>query len=182
MSEVATALEEMIVRKRGRGLVPVSVVSIDEGAFVFDAKDGAGNEYLDVRMNATTGLSGIVALPKPGSSVIITDLGNQEQAWVMVAAGTLEKVYLVGDGAQVQGAVKGEDLNANLTQLLNALDSLINALTAFSTSNGAASAGVLTPLAPAYSALNAALPSVASSLSTVRNQLSDHLSETISLT
>jgi hypothetical protein len=182
MSELARELEEMMKRMRGDGLVPATVVSVDLDQFLFNAKDGAGNDYLDVRMNATTGKSGLIPVPVLNSSVLITDLGNQAQDWVMVMAGAVSEVYIVGAGPQVQSGVLGEGLNQNLTQLLTALTALTTALSAFAVANGAASAGVLLPLAPAYSALNAALPNVQMTLTQVTNQLINHLSPTVKLT
>ena len=180
--ELIIALEDMMKRLRGDGLVAVRVTSIDMNQFLFDAEDGAGNTYLEVRMNATTGQSGLILVPVVKSTVLVTDLGNQGQEWVMVAAGDVSEIYLKGPGPLVQSGVLGESLNTNLSQLLAALSTLAIALTAFSVANQAVTTVLFPPLAPAYTALSAALGPVQTSISAVSNQLTNHLSKDVKLT
>jgi hypothetical protein len=149
-------------------------------------------------MNATTGSDGLIAVPAVGSSVIITDLGNQGKAWVMLCAGTITDLYLVttnqvtihlneqsmqlGGGQQVEGAVLGATLNQHLSELLTAFEGLLIGLQAFAAANQGASAGALQPLAPAYTGLLSAITPLPAQLALLRPKLPTHLSTTVTLT
>lgn len=198
MNSVEQALNEFVRRRRGAGLIVATVLAVHRDSFLFDCEDADGSPYLDVRINATTGKSGLLVVPAVNSTVIITDLGNQGSDWVLASAGTISDVYLVvndqvtahlsdrtlqlGGGARVENAVLGQGLNTLLTTLLAHLQSLTTGLTAFATANQTASAGALAPLAPAYAALLATLNQVAPQLAQLTGQLPDHLSTTVTLT
>lgn len=182
MDAVAMALSEFVRLRMGDGVIPVTVISVDLENYVFDAQDGVGNDYQDVRMNATPGKSGLIVVPEVGSSAFIQDLGNQGKQWAMIAAGTVAGMLLIAARTPEQSAVLGEELNRNLSSLLNSLTALTNALSVFAQSNGVAAAGALAPLAPAYTALNAALPQLLTDVGSVQGNLSAHLSQTVKLT
>lgn len=199
MKDLTKALDAFVKDRRGMGLIPATVLRVDRENFLYDCEDADGSPYFDVRMNATTGQTGVIAVPVVGSSVIITDLGNQDSDWVQIAAGTVSDIYLVasgqnaihvhelkgiqlGDGQQAGSAVVGNQLNVTLTELLTTLQSLLTALNTFAVTNQAASAGVLAPLAPAYAALLTSVTTVTQQLAQLPAKLPNHLSNTVKLT
>lgn len=181
MTDLQLALAEFVRQRIGVGLLPVVVTSVDEDRYLFDGVDGDDNKYLDIRMNATSGQSGVLQVPAVGSSVLVTDLGNQAQEWVMVTAGDPAMIMLISGLANPEPAVKGETLNETLAELCSQLRQLNEQLAQFARTNQAASVGVLTPLAPAYSALNAALLGIQNGLQQVQNRLPNHLSQNVTL-
>lgn len=197
MDELENALSEFVNQRRGKGMIPVKVAAVDTVEMTFDGIDGDGNEYPEVRLNAITGGDGVLVVPRVGSTAMIVDLGNREQDYVMLQAGQVDQIHLNVDELttiyitddqidlgtnNLQPAVLGTGLNENLQTLIDQLDSLLTHLQTFTASQGAAAAGVLAPLAPAYTALAAQLPPIRTQLVTLGQQLDGHLSDHVNLT
>jgi hypothetical protein len=192
---LTTAFEDFVKTRRGRGLIVATVQSVDESNYLFDAKDAEGNDYLDVRINAVPGVPGLMTVPEVGSTVIITDLGNQDQDFVLVQAGSIQYVQIHAeeeteiriDGTTIRignnnlsKAVLGEELNTNLTTLITQIETLLDALGTFTTAQAAAAAGVLAPLAPAYGVLNASSTAIKAQIELI--DLDTHLSSRVKIT
>lgn len=191
------SFNEFVNQRKGDGLIVAQVTTIDRENFLFDCKDADGNEYLDVRINATPLQTGVLIVPNKGASVIIYDLGMKGQEYVMMQAGEIEQVIfnadnfteVVIDQSQVrlgnnniEKAVLGESLNTNLNNLMDKLDELLNALQTFSTSQtGVTASGPLAPLNPAYSILTPKIVTVKAALNTIKTQFNDHLSDVVKI-
>ncbi|RMF03584.1 MAG: hypothetical protein D6772_01935 [Bacteroidetes bacterium] len=192
--ELAEALAEFVRQRAGEGILVGKVTAVKTDDFLIDCVDGDGNEYLDVRLNATPGLSGLLLVPPVGASVLISDLGQQAQDYVMIQASEVAEVYIYVDaqtrifvddtvielgGGKLEPAVLGDRLNTNLGELIDKLDDLLTALNTFCTSQNAAAVGTLAPLAPAYAALSSSVASIKTQLATVDGDLPNHLSATV---
>lgn len=197
MIRLTEAMREFVNKNTGNGVLACIVTVVDDQEYTFDCKDGAGNDYLDVRTNAIPGESGIIALPKVGASVLISDLGNQDQDHVMIHAGEISRIYLhvdmgtqvfvddknifLGAGQTRQPAVLGDALNTNLNNLLDRIQELLTQLNTFSAIQGAASTGPLAGYAPAYATLSAQLVAAQGPLAQLRGNLQSHHSFTVQL-
>lgn len=194
MNDLQTAFEDFVKARRGRGLIVATVQSVDTEDFIFDCTDAEGNAYQDVRINAVPGVVGLMAIPAVSSTVIITDLGNQDQDFVLIQAGAIQSLRIHADtdteiliddstirlgNNRISPAVLGDYLNNNLTTLLDELEDLLNALSTFTTSQAAAATGTLAPLAPAYGVLNAAVTATSAALQLI--DLNNHLSNIVTV-
>jgi hypothetical protein len=196
MKELATALQEFVKQRKGGGLIFARVIA--KNGFLIDCEDGAGNQYLDVRIHAAPVRQGQIAIPHVGARVIITDLTDSGQEYVAVLFGQLERWILnvaskteveVDDevirlgGGKVEPAVLGDSLNVNLDDLLSHLNTLIVALETFTSAQiGVTASGPLLPLNPAYTALAPSLAAVKLSLTAVQTALDNHLSDVVKIT
>lgn len=193
--DLRASLEEFVKQRKGDGLLVATVTSVDVIGMTMDCVDGDGNEYLDVRLNAVPGVEGVIAVPQQGASVLITDLGDNAQEYVMLQAGTIQQVRLhttlatevyiddevivLGNGGKTEWAVLAETLNENLAELLSKLDALVAALQTFTTAQIGVTAGVLSPLNPAYTALSPQLVAVKASIAAIEPLLNNHLSSIV---
>lgn len=195
MEDLTKSLEEFVKQRKGDGLIVVEVIEVDLQEMEMDAVDGDDNEYLGIRLNATPKQTGVLAIPKIGSTAIVVDLRHSGQEYVMIHAGEVEKVIFhvaqkseievsmeeIRLGMQnVEAAVQGEKLNTNLSKLIDELDRLAKLLTSFATTQaGVTASPPLTPLAAGYTRLGANLPRINASLSSIKTQLEQHLSSTV---
>ena len=108
--EVLKGFEELVRQRRSEGLIAATVKAVNQDELTIDCTDGQDNEYLDVRLNATTGQTGFIAVPQLGASVIIFELGMKGQEYLMIHAGEVEKIiFNAGDQTEVlidQGQVR----------------------------------------------------------------------------
>jgi hypothetical protein len=194
--DFADALEEFVRQRKGKGLVVAQVTSTDTVNMTFDCVDAEGNEYLDVRTNAIPGKAGVWVVPSPEATVMICDLGNLEQDYVLIQAGGVDGFYVfVSEGTEVyvndqeirlgsgdvEPAVLGNELNSTLFDLIQELVDGAGFIRSFATTQAAASQGTLAPLAPGFSQLAADMAVLRSRLSNVQANLANHLSDVVKI-
>jgi len=192
--QLLDSLEEFVRQRKGEGVIVCTVIAVDTSEMLMTCEDGDSNEYVEVRLNATPGKTGVIAVPAVGASVLISDLGDLGQDYIMIHAGEIDQVYLYVDEStevyvddeqirlgtgKVEPAVIGETLNGNLEALIDHLDTLVTALETFSTTQAGVSSGALAPLAAGYTTLTPQLAAVKSNLTAVNGQLDTHLSEIV---
>jgi len=197
MSGLVEALEEFQKQRTGAGLIVAEVLAVNNEEWTIDVKDGDDNEYLDVRLNATPSKTGMLIVPKVGSSVIVLNVGKSEHDYLMIHAGEIaqvifhaeEKTEVLIDDAVIrlgtespEKAVIGEELNKNLNNLLSELDKFLGAFRTFVTNQAAVTANPpFTPMSPNYAALLPQITPIKAALTGVKNQLNQHLSETVKI-
>lgn len=193
--DVSDAMREFVKQNTGDGLIVATVLHVTDD-YTFDCEDLDGNEYLDVRMNAVPANQGLIVTPFVESTVLIMDLGNLGQEYVLVQASEIAKVQIVVDESTevlvdnqsiqlgingAEPAVLGEELNTNLQNLLDELSNMITHLDTFCTTQGAAATGTLAPLAAGYTTLKASLATVQTAVNALENDLPNHNSATVSI-
>lgn len=197
MDDLTKALNEFVKQRKDAGLVVCEVTAIDSENHFIDCTDGDDNEYLDVRLNATPGQTGLIQVPKIGSSVFIKAIGESENEYIVIHAGEIDRVIVHVEGLteievsadtvrlgdnQNEQAVIGDKLNTNLTKLITQLELLVTAIEVFSAAQAAVSAsGPTLPLLPGYTALTAALPAIKGQLIPLKTQLNLHLSKIVTI-
>jgi hypothetical protein len=165
-------------------LCTVDAVNATERTADVTPVDGRASVY-GVRLQAAIGgENGVLLLPKVGSLVVVTFMGFAE-AYVALAS-ELDQVLIFATDIQLGGdqgekAVLGETLNSHLGELNQGLADTLMHLSTFASTQAAASAGVLAPLAAGYSALLASVTALQATVAAWEAKLQQHLSTTTTI-
>ena len=194
---IIEALEEFVKGRKGDGVIPVTVSSVDEINMQIDCVDGDGNKYLDVRLNATPGKTGYILIPAVNASALIVDLGDEGQEYIMIHAGEIDKAYLyitqntevfVNDqfihlgGQGLERAILGETLNDNFDQFVTLVRDFTTVVRSFAQSQQAVSTSPeLIPLIAGYSSLSIACLNISNQLIDLQITLPNQLSNSVKL-
>jgi hypothetical protein len=161
------------------------VIAVNADARTCDVRPSNGMaDIFDVRIQAAPmGDEGLSYTPKVGSVVIVTFL-NRHTGYVS-AASELKNWHLICNDVRLgddiaEKAVKGDTLNARLSDMIAQQRSALQALLQYCTAQAAVTAsGPLAPLAPGYASLAAAITPIVAQLAVIENLLGNHLSEKV---
>jgi hypothetical protein len=179
MTDIAKALNDFVVARKGEALLPVKVTAVDAVNCTCDVVDVEGNETFDVRLRASIEAEdeGFLLLPKLDTWVLMANIGHQPNAWAVVMYSFVEKMqcrislttmrvdgngFLLKKGSTANLATLMQDL---LTQLGN-LTTQLQALTVTCASPGS-------PSSPPVN--TAAFVTIGTALNTVKTGLNNLL-------
>jgi len=186
---------DLIQQEIPPGVWPAEVTSVDPEGSTCDVRPLAPGvaPLAAVRLGATNS-PGILPVPTVGSTVLVDSVNNEDSAGFVTLAGELDEVRVEAPAVLVKGqvelgdkggepAVLGDSLNANLSDLIGQLDTLVGELSTFATAMvTAANANPATAaLATPPTALLAVLPAIRGQLLLIDQQLAGNLSQTTSI-
>ena len=101
--EVTQALDLFIKARFSMAIQPATVTAVNESEGTCDVKDVDGIELFDIRLRAAQDGSdnGLTVIPAIDSQVLIGNIGNSPNSWVVIATTTAQKVIAKVDGAMV---------------------------------------------------------------------------------
>jgi hypothetical protein len=93
MQELQDALMNFVKSKNILTVFPAQVLSVDENEATCTVEDG-DIELYDVRLKSLidTSLQRVLVIPKVESSVLVANIGNSENAFVVIAVADVEKI------------------------------------------------------------------------------------------
>jgi hypothetical protein len=101
--ELANALDQFVKNRITMAIQPATVTAVNESEGTCDVKDVDGHELFDIRLRAAQDEddNGLTAIPAINSQVLIGNVADSSNTWVVIATTTLQKVIAKVDGATV---------------------------------------------------------------------------------
>lgn len=173
MTKVADAIRGLVPMYEGGVLASVTAVDVAQATCDVAPLDGSA-AMLDVRLATSSG--GFLLVPKVGSIVLV--LPSQEVFYV-VAKSELSAAKVFADrvdlaGEHGQPIPLGDDLNQDLSSVVDELSALVSAIDAFALTQQSASVGPLAPLQAGFVALRAVLMPFQGRLNALKSGFDSH--------
>jgi hypothetical protein len=179
MTDIAKALNDFVVARKGEALIPVKVVSVDDVNCTCDVVDVEGNETFDVRLRAAIegDDEGFVLIPKLDSWVLMANIGHQPNAWAVVMYSFVTKlqyrVSSVSLRVDQDGMLLKKGSTNNLATMMQDLFTELNSLT---TQLQALTVTCASPGSPSSPPLNvAAFATIATNLNGLKTKFNNLL-------
>ena len=184
------------------GLMLGKVTKIDKDCHTCEVQLLTGEKLLEVRLRAVIESEqiGAIVYPEIGAFVSVLLFEDSHSEACLIQSSAFESVFIaikdvfecsvnsdgefllksdkieLGDSGG-EPLVKGDTLNERIKELVAELRKLNQSLIQYTSTQGAASAGVLAPLAAGYSALTGQISPITGKLASIEAKLSEHLSQ-----